>query len=200
MSEKSKAYGRSLSVLWPCALLALVLTAHAAQGQGQPTVQQGSPNQHLFRLPTTLHHVKGRLKMGRCDASLRGWRLKVTEYWYLMNGQDRLVSPNGWLIDTSGARVEQGRALGEVNLTDPGGDFDVQWREVAIADRVPWRSNVMYEDSDQLRTAYRVLSLELIPEGPFFAQLTPVPSVTFFGTENVKHVGELKIICQLIGG
>lgn len=109
MSRNFKVTGRGPFVLWPCALLALMLTAHATNVQGQPTVQQ---RRQEFRLPPAVHHVKGRVVKGQCDNSMSGKRLVLKEYWYVMTASHRLAYPNGRLITSrasrTGARVRRG--------------------------------------------------------------------------------------------
>jgi hypothetical protein len=143
MSQKSKALGRGPSALWACSLLALSLTAQAARGQTPPAAARGRELPSRVTLRTTPHRVRGRLRKGRCEESLSGWRLRVAEHWYVTDDRLQLVrpQPNRGLIVSTGAPLEQGRALAEVTLTDPGGDFDVSWREVAFGGRVPWRTS-----------------------------------------------------------
>lgn len=91
--------------------------------------------------------------------------------------------------------------LGEVPLSDTSGDFDLQWGEAALGNRVPWLKDVVYEDANDPFTAYRILILEVAYRDIGYVwEINPIPSITFFGTETVKNVGTLNITCSYLGG
>jgi hypothetical protein len=96
----------------------------------------------------------------------------------------------------TGQQLQQGRVLGEVALENRITDFDIQWQESTAIARVPW---IKAEDEPSHQViAYRVLSLRVLGNTPnLFITPNPKPIITFFGTENRKDIGLVKLDCIL---
>jgi hypothetical protein len=181
---------------------AVTLAIPMAQGQPQP-------QRHLPPPVGQAHHVTGRIEKASCPNSLKGQKLQLKEYWYMLkthagDAHDHLVVPGDQSgrvdpLTFTGRPLEQGRLLGEVTLTGDAASFDVQWNESAYSSRVPWTTNVQNGRTGEIITVYRLLTLELKIEN-FHSSLIPVPEIMFFGMETTKNVGTIKIDCVSLSG
>lgn len=180
-------------------LLALAPITDMAQGQ----VVRPRPEISLYGTP---HHVIGRVEKGKCPIPLNGLTLQISEFWYTLtgNGDKNLIlpsHPNNETLDPlrfTGRILEQGRVLGQMTLTADTSNFDIQWLEVPLSNRVPWVQNVQNGRTGDLVTVYRVLKLQVnagVNSGFYSKVNSPVPLIMFFGTETIKNVGNVNVDC-----
>lgn len=191
-SSEEKKTIRPWNVLLSSALLATILVLAPPQALAQFS---GAP---------TTRAITVELVKDDCPVNLKGGRVVAVEYWWEKSrGLEMTVPRPDELVirDPSSGEVivlGQRRQVAEALLDEDGGEFKVTWTELSEGTTVPWLS-VFNMSTQERMTVYRFLELSVWPAGGnYYASLDPTPLVSFFGKEQTKNVGPIKVRCSVI--